>query len=139
MQTVEVMLVVLVAVAGVACGFAVWAFIEMAKAMRSMSVLAEQTRERLNPVLEKADVTVDAVNAELLRIDGIITQFEDAGSRVSSASGAISDLVHAPSEIVTGVASRVKRAWRSRHHEQDGADAVMEEQVGAADETTQVP
>lgn len=117
MGTVEVMQIVLLAVAAVACMAVVLAVREAIVTMRSLRQFAEETRQRLNPVLEKADVTVDAVNAELLRVDAIITRFEDASERVSSASGTISDIVNAPTDLVSNVASRVRRAWKSRHHE----------------------
>lgn len=111
-----VLLTVLLVVASAACGAATWAFIEMARTMRSARILADGLTEKVPPILDKADVTIDAVNAELLRVDGIITRFEDAGERVSSATGTIHDIVNAPTELVSGVASRVRQAWRDRRH-----------------------
>jgi polyphosphate kinase len=47
---------------------------------RSSSAAAlEDVRERAVPLLEKVVVTVDAVNAESLRIEGIVSRFEDVG------------------------------------------------------------
>lgn len=103
--------------AGIACAVATWALVEVARAMRSVRALSDDSHERLMPLLEKADVTVDAVNAELLRIDAIITRFEDASERVSSASGTISGIVNAPTELVNEMALRVRKAWRERRHE----------------------
>lgn len=117
MSTVEVVTVIVLIVAGLACAVGVWALAEVARAMRSVKVLSDDTHARLNPLLDKADITVDAMNAELLRIDGIITRFEDAGERVSSASGTISGIVSAPTELVSEMALRVRRAWRDRHRE----------------------
>lgn len=114
MSAAEIVSVIVLVVAG---GAGTWAFVETSRAMRSLKVLADDTHVRLNPLLDKADVTVDAVNAELLRIDGIITRFEDAGERVSSASGTISGIVHAPTELVSEMALRVRRAWKDRHRE----------------------
>lgn len=108
--------IIVLLIAGAACAAAVWAFIELARTMRSVRALSDDAARKLPPLVDKIDVTVDAVNAELLRIDGIITKFEDAGERVSSASGTIHDIVNAPTEIVTGVAARVRNAWRERKH-----------------------
>ena len=118
MDIAQVLLLVLLAAACVVCGVAVWALREVALAAKSVQLLAEDSRERLNPLLDKADVTVDAVNFELLRVDAVITRFEDASERVTSASGTISGIVNAPAEIVNDVAGRVRRAWkdRSRSH-----------------------
>lgn len=118
MDIAQVLLLVLLAAACVVCGVAVWALREVALAAKSVQLLAEDSRERLNPLLDKADVTVDAINFELLRVDTVITRFEDASERVTSASGTISGIVNAPAEIVNDVAGRVRRAWkdRSRSH-----------------------
>lgn len=126
MDPVELMRFAVLAAALAVCGFAVWALREVALAMKSVRRLSDGSRERLEPLLDKADVTVDAVNAELLRIDAIITQFETAGERVSSASGTISGIVHAPSELVSEVAERVRRAWKDRKKET--ADGVPPDQ-----------
>lgn len=103
---------ILAIVAIAACGAGVYAAVELGRAAASTRRFAEETRERLVPLLEKADVTVDAINAELLRIDGIVTQFEEVGERVSSTTSAVHDVVNAPLEAVgTGVRGVVS-AWR---------------------------
>ncbi len=134
MDLSTVMLVVLLAAASAVCGVLVWALREAVLTMRSVRALSEDTRSRLNPLLDKVDVTVDAVNAELLRIDGVITRFEDAGERVSSASGTISGIVHAPAEIVGDVALRMRRAWKDRRHgsaQEPSAGTTLDERAGA--------
>lgn len=110
----SVMLVALLAAACVVCGFAVWALREAVSTLRAVRELTDETRERLGPLLDKADVTIDAVNVELLRIDTIIGRFEDASEKVSTASGTISGIVHAPAGIVNDVALRVRKAWKDR-------------------------
>ncbi len=116
----NVLLLVLLAAATAACLAAVWALREAVFTARSMRLLSDDLRERLVPLLDKADVTVDAANAELLRIDGAITRFEDAANRVGEASNTLSEIVQAPAEIVSGVADRVRHAWKHRkRHEND--------------------
>jgi len=141
LETVEPLLVVLLVAASALCGVAVWAIVELGRTARSARKLSDDTHERLMPLLDKADVTVDAVNAELLRIDAIITQFEDAGARVSHASDTISDIVNAPAEIVNDVAGRVRRAWKDRRRasEEESAESEMvetESHVATAHEPT---
>lgn len=70
----------------------------------------EEVRARLVPLLEKADVTVDAVNAELLRIDAIVSQAEEVGDAVSTASGFIRSPVNSAAQ---GIA-RIARAFGRR-------------------------
>jgi len=145
LETTDVLLVVLLIAASVLCGVAIWALREMISTARSVRELSDDTRTRLVPLLDKADVTIDAVNAELLRIDAIITQVEEASARMSHASDTISDIVSTPAEIVNDVAGRVRRAWKDRRRAADangqpetaddlGADAA-ETAPDASDET----
>jgi len=138
-DAVTVLLMVLLVAATVTCGFAVWALRELVGASRSAKALADDTRERLVPLLDKADVTIDATNAELLRVDAIITRFEDASERVNSASGTISGIVNAPTEIVTEVADRVRRAWKDRKRSSESAEESPDERSMEADPEPVVP
>ena len=121
MGTVDLLLVVLLVAASALCGVAVWALVDMVKTSRSARGLSDDTRERLVPLLDKADVTVDALNAEILRVDAIITQLERTSSRVSHASETISEIVNAPGEIVGDVAGRVRRAWKDKRRASEAA------------------
>ena len=70
----------------------------------------EEVRGRLVPLLDKADVTVDAVNAELLRIDAIVSQAEEVGDAVSTAS----DFVRSPVNSAAQGIARIARAFGRR-------------------------
>lgn len=98
------------------CIAGIWAAVELARTARDARREMSETNARLIPLMEKADVTVDAVNAELLRIDAIITQFEQAGARVSHASDTISDIVTTPAGLVSEVAGRMRKAFKERKH-----------------------
>lgn len=134
LDAIDVLVVVLLVSASVLCGVAIWALRELVSTSRSLKGLTDDTRERLVPLLDKADVTVDAVNAELLRIDGIITRFEDASEKVSHASGTISNIVSAPGEIANEMATRVRKKWgdRRRAAEAEGV-SVNTEQADTAE------
>jgi ABC-type transporter Mla subunit MlaD len=123
----SIMLVLALASASALCGVAIWALREVVETARSVRLLSEDTRERLVPLLDKTDVTVDAVNAELWRIDGVITRFEEASERVGKASNAINDIVNAPADIVTDVADKVRRAWRDRRVTKPAEDSEAQE------------
>jgi len=114
LSTVTILLIVLLVAATVACGFAVWALVEMVKTARAGREFFDVTQRDLIPLMEKADVTVDAINAELYRIDGIITHFENAGERVEAASGTISGIVNTPAELVNEFAGRMRKAFSDR-------------------------
>jgi uncharacterized protein YoxC len=108
------LLVVLLVFASALCGVAIWALTEFVKTSRSAKQLADDLDSRLVPLLDKADVTVDAMNAELLRIDQIVTRVEEVTERVSDTSRAVQEVANAPAEMVNDLADRVRRAWKTR-------------------------
>jgi hypothetical protein len=108
---------VLLALASVLCAVGIWVLVEARRSMRSLRVLADDLDARVVPLLEKADVTVDAFNAELLRIDTIVTSIEEITDRVGNTSRTVQEVANAPAEIVTDIADRVRRAWKRRQSE----------------------
>jgi uncharacterized protein YoxC len=116
-DTVSVLLGILLVAATATCGVAIWALVEGVKTARSMRTLADNLDAKAMPLLDKADVTVDALNAELLRVDTILTRVEEITDRVESTSRTVQDVANAPTEIVTDIADRVRRAWKRRQAE----------------------
>ena len=90
----------------VLCLAALYGVFVVVKAVREIRTAVEDTRVRLVPLLDKADVTIDAANAELLRLDAIVTQAEEVGEAVSTASG----FIRSP---VNSAAQGIARAIRS--------------------------
>jgi hypothetical protein len=114
------LLAVLLVVATALCGVAAWALVEWIKAARSLRRLTDDLDTRLVPLLDKADITVDAMNAELLRVDQILTLVEEVADRVSDTSRTVQVVANAPGEIVNDLSERVRRAWKTRkqtHHQ----------------------
>lgn len=101
------------------CIAGVWAALRLAAAADSVRRLSDDLETQLPPLLEKADVTVDALNAELLRLDMIVTQVEDVSDRVSSASSAVHAIVNAPYEVVNELGLKLRRSLKSgrKHRE----------------------
>jgi hypothetical protein len=139
-QTVTVLLSVLIVAAVALCGVAIWALLEGVKTARSLRTLSDNLDARIVPLIEKADVTVDALNIELLRVDAIVTRFEEISDAVESTSRTVQGVANAPVEIVTDIADRVRRAWKTRKHAtpegygpQPENDAPADEPVPTAD------
>ena len=120
----SILLGVLLALASVLCGFGIWALIEAVRTSRSLRVLADDIDARAVPLLDKADITIDALNAELLRVDTIVTRVEEITDRVESTTRTVQDVANAPAEIVTDIADRVRRAWK-RNRAESAAHAAQ--------------
>ena len=93
----------------VLAGVAVWALTVLVKTARSTQRLVDDMDARLVPLIENADRTLDALNAELERVDGIVTQIEEMSEQVSSTTKTASDLVNAPMAAVAGLSDRARR------------------------------
>ncbi len=131
MDTTTVLLSALIVIACALCGVAIWALTEAVKTARSVKTLSDDLDARIIPLIDKMDVSVDAFNAELLRIDVIVTRFEEISDRVESTSRTVQDVANAPVEIVTDIADRVRRAWRTRKSAHPEAQEPAEEPVEA--------
>jgi uncharacterized protein YoxC len=89
---------------------ALYAIFVILKAVRGISGAVEDVRVRLVPLLDKADVPVDAANAELLRLDAIVTQAEGVGEAVSTAS----DFIRSPVNSAAQGFARILRSIGKR-------------------------
>jgi len=134
MQLEPVLLGVLLVVAIAACAVAIWALVEAARAARSVRDLSQDVNIRIVPLLDKTDVTVDAVNAELLRVDAIVTRIEGITDRVESTTRTVQEVASAPGEIVNDIAERVRTAWKRRQAE---TAASREARGGEAADTSE--
>jgi hypothetical protein len=94
----------------VLAGAALYGIYVVVTGVRDIRIAVEDVRSRLVPLLDKADITVDALNAELLRVDAIVTQAEEVGDAVSVASG----IIRSPVNAAAGGIARLVRAFGKR-------------------------
>lgn len=114
MDAIDILIGVALVAATAFCATGIWALVRIVRGIEPVSALAQHLDADLPPLIDKASVTIDALNAELLRIDMIVSRVEDVTDRVSSTSNAVSDIVNAPVGVVSDVADRVRKAWKSR-------------------------
>lgn len=105
--TLGIALMIVALVLAVASLYLVWVLVS---ATARLLAAVEDVRVRLVPLLEKADVTVDALNAELLRIDAIVSQAEGVGEAVSTAS----DFIRSPVNSAAQGIAKLARAFGRR-------------------------
>ena len=84
----------------------------------------KEVRETTVPIIEKANVSVDAVNAELLRLDALIGAVEEAGTKAISTVGAATELAQKPVDLLNNVTDKLRRGWKERKAESDDAKAA---------------
>ncbi len=112
MDAVSVLVIVALVAAIAMCAVAVFALFEAIATLRSARTFFDEMDGRLVPLIEKVDITVDAVNAELLRVDGIVTQFQEVADNVTTATHVVRDAANAPAGIANAVGTGVRRLVR---------------------------
>lgn len=111
-------------------------FSELAESLTATSDEARkavgEVRESIVPTMGKVDVAVDAVNANLLRLDSIMGDIEATTEQVANASQAVNSLVNAPVDVVSTLAERFRKMWRVRKAEVTDEVARYAENLAAA-------
>ena len=90
-------------------GFAIWGVRELVITARSVRRLVDELQQSLPPLIDSAGATLTAVDAELGRINGVVSQIEEVSVRVSSTARSAQEMVGAPAAAVSGFAEGARR------------------------------
>jgi hypothetical protein len=82
--------------------------VQIIATVRSTRRLTDELGAILPPLVRRADGTLDAVNAEIERVDGVVSQFEEVSENVVATTRAASDIAGAPAAAVAGIAARAR-------------------------------
>lgn len=67
--------------------------------------------KKVDPLMDRVSLSVDAINLEILRIDEIIADVKVMTGAASSATKSIDAIASAPADLVSGVATKVRRRF----------------------------
>lgn len=109
MDAQTILLVTLYIVLIALAGFAIWGVRELVATARSVRRLTDELQQTLPPLIESASTTLTAVDAELGRINGVVSQIEEVSDRVSSTARSAQEMVGAPAAAVSGFAEGARR------------------------------
>ena len=113
----DVLLLILVAVAIAALGVTIWALVRAVDTMASVKRLADDADRDLPPLMAKADLTLDAVNDELGRVQGIVTQVKEVADSVTetkrTADRVVDDAVGGVSRASRAIAAALRKKPKS--------------------------
>lgn len=97
----------------VLAGFAVFGILEFVKTMRATREVLADVHEQLPVVLEDADVSLNALTLELMRVDGILDDIEHVSDTAAQATRAAEEAVQVPLQKAAAYAERVRKALSS--------------------------
>lgn len=113
------LVVVLLIVATIATGVLIYALFEAVSTLRVSRRLALDLEARLPQLIDKVDVAVDAFSAEMLRLDAIIGQVEEATARVNGTVSLIHEVASVPSAAANVASERIRTAWQRMKRARD--------------------
>lgn len=118
MNAGDVAAVVVAVSSGILVVGLLFAVASLTRTLRTMRVTVEEVRREAVPLLGELRRTVDAANAELARVDGVVSRAESIGGTLDSASKlaylAFSNPVIKVMALGAGTARAAKRLRRRR-------------------------
>lgn len=106
---------VLVILGAVALVFLVIVLARVAATMKSVQgIAAEAEKEvkpaltKVNPMVDKAELMLDTVNLEMLRVDSILEDVEQVTDVAGKAASTVDTVTAAPAEVVTSLVDRIR-------------------------------
>lgn len=95
------------------------------KTLKSVQVMAEEAEKeitpvmkRVDPLMEKAELTVDTINLEMLRVDGILEDVSQISNVAGKTASTVDTVTSAPADAVTSIVDHLRGALGSKRKEQ---------------------
>ena len=95
---------------------------------------------RVDPLVERLSLTVDAANLELMRVDQILEDVTQITDSVSKAAGAVDTVTSAPIDLVNSLTGKLRSKFKPRYASDESvslgaaADASAAAKAGRAPE-----
>lgn len=119
---------VLIALGAVALGALIVVFIRLAKILKKTETTMDEVNglveksnkelqpvlERIDPMMEKATLSIDTLNLELLRVDAILEDVESLTNAADQTVTSVEKVAAMPTDAVAGIAERVRGKIGSR-------------------------
>ena len=106
---------------------------EFRRAMTAVESLARHADEHVVPLAHKASRTLEDINDELVKVEGIVDSIEDVSHRVSTTAEIARHALSSPLVKLAGWSAGMRKAVSTLAHEQteDAPAAESDEEEGA--------
>ncbi|MBU4302749.1 MAG: DUF948 domain-containing protein [Actinobacteria bacterium] len=97
--------------------FTVWLLYQLVKTMGILNQFLDEVRVETVPLMTRLQTTMDHVNTELDRVDGILTAVESMSEKVNNVTKVVQEVVTSPVVKAIGIGAGAGKAfgkWRSR-------------------------
>lgn len=93
---------------------------------------------KVNPIVDKAELMVDTVNLEMLRVDAILEDVEQITDVAGKAATTVDAVTSAPAEAVTSIVDRIRGSIGSKRSNKVKQERLVYP-IGGARETDEQP
>ena len=87
--------------------------------------------KKTEPLVDRVQLTLDAVNLEMMRVDEILEDVSQITDTAASATTAVDNIAQVPAKAVTNVATRVRGAFGTKSASDESAQ-LAEQRVAVA-------
>ena len=88
-----------------------WLLVQLVKTMGIMNQFLDDIRVETVPLISKFQTTMDHVNTELERVDGVLTAVESMSQKANSATKVVQEVVTSPIVKVIGIGAGAGKAY----------------------------
>jgi len=89
----------------------VWLLVQLVRTMGIMNQFLDDVRVETVPLISKFQTTMDHVNTELERVDGVLTAVESMSQKANSATKVVQEVVTSPIVKVIGIGAGAGKAY----------------------------
>lgn len=97
--------------------FTVWLLYQLVKTMGILNHFLDDVRVETVPLMTKFQTTMDHVNTELDRVDGILTAVESMSQKANNVTKVVQEVVTSPVVKAIGIGAGAGKAfgkWRNK-------------------------
>jgi len=94
--------------------FTVWLLFQLVRTMGILNLFLDDVRVETIPLMTRFQTTIDHVNTELERVDGILTAVEGISQKANTATKVVQEVVTSPIVKAIGIGAGAGRAYGRR-------------------------
>ncbi len=92
-------------------GFISSVLVQLFRTLGSINQIVKDVNEEVVPMAEKLQLTIDEVNTELSRVDGIVKSAEGVSRKVDATTKVAQEIISSPLIKVAALSAGVKKAF----------------------------
>lgn len=96
------------------CGAAALAMLALFVMLINTNKLIKDMQTKLNPLMDRGTLTIDAVNLEIMRVDQLMEDLSGVTANLQKTTGQVDNVVSAPANLVGNLAGKIRNTLGSR-------------------------